>query len=275
MISALSSAALQIAGFYNQNSIDLSKTLQRLSSGKKFLSPADDIGDYMKAQDLQSQADGYDPVITNISEWQGAMSVASSAAGEISNSLQRMSELVLLSQQSTDPDQQDAYQSEFTQLVNNVDKITNSTYYEGNYLLNNSAGATQGTVYLNPDTSLNASLAIKLPLSVDTTDLKTVNIGSTTPDFANASKYVKAATASNNTFIATAAGYTTTLNSFYNIATTTQTNTLGAVSNVSNIDDAAELVNYTMQSMHQQMATAMLAQANLLNQGILSLYQNM
>jgi hypothetical protein len=30
-----------------------------------------------------------------------------------------------------------------------------------------------------------------------------------------------------------------------------------------------------MQSMHQQMATAMLAQANLLNQGILSLYQNL
>jgi len=52
---------------------------------------------------------------------------------------------------------------------------------------------------------------------------------------------VKAATASNNTFIASAAGYTTTLDSFYNIATTTQTNTLGAVSNVSNIDDAAEL----------------------------------
>jgi flagellin len=278
MISALSAATLQIAGFYNQNSYDLSKTLERLSSGKKFLTPADDVSSYMRAKDLQSQADGYDPVITNLSEWQGAMSVASSAAGEISNTLQRLSELVTLSQQSTDSNQKDAYQSEFTQLVNNADKIVKSTYYENTYLLNNTTGTTQATVYLNPDTSLTASLDINLPVAVDSTaitHLQAVNIGSTAPDYVNAAKYVGDATAENNTFIATAAGYTTTLNSFYNIASTTKTNTLSAVSNISDIDDAAEMVKYTMQSVHQQTATAMMAQANLFSQSILALFQNM
>jgi Flagellin and related hook-associated proteins len=275
MISALSAATLQIAGFYNQNGYDLSKTLERLSSGKKFLTPADDVSSYMRAKDLQSQADEYGPVITNLSEWKGAMDVTSGAAGEIANTLQRLKELVLLSQQSTDSNQKDAYQSEFTQLVNNVDSIVQNTYYENTYLLNNTTGTTQATVYLNPDTSLNAKLDINLPVAVDTTDLKTVNIGSTAPDYVHAAQYVSDATAANNTFLATAAGYTTTLNSFYNIATTTKTNTLSAVSNISDIDDASELINYTMQSVHQQTATAMMAQANLFSQSVLALFQNM
>jgi flagellin len=278
MISAMSSAALQIAGFYNQNGYDLSKTLLRLSSGKKFQTPADDIGGYMRAKDLQSQADGYDPVLTNLSEWKGAMNVASSAAGEISNTLQRLGELVTLSRQSADSNQKDAYQSEFSQLVNNVDKIVQSTYYEGAYLLNNSTGATQATIYLNPDTSLNNTLDINLPVAVDSTamtHLQSVDIGSTAPDYVNAAQYVADATAKNNAFIAATSGYTTTLNSFFNIATTTQTNTLSAVSTISGIDDAAEMVKYTMQSVHQQTATAMLAQANLFSQGVLALYHNM
>jgi flagellin len=278
MISALSAAALQIAGFYNQNGYDLSKTLQRLSSGKKFQTPADDIGNYMRAKDLQSQADGYNPILTNLSEWKGAMDIASTAAGEISNTLQRLKELVTLSQQSTDSNQKDAYQGEFSQLVNNVDKIVQSTYYEGAYLLNNTAGTTQATVYLNPDTSLNNTLDINLPVAVDlaaVTNLQSVNIGSTAPNYVNAAQYVADATAGNNTFIAAASGYTTTLNSLYNIATTTQTNTLSAVSIISGIDDAAEMVKYTMQSVHQQTATAMLAQANLFSQGVLALYHNM
>lgn len=278
MISSFSTAALNIASFYNQNSYDLSKSLERLSSGKKFLTPADDIGDYMQAQDLQSQANGYDPVITDLSEWQGAMNVASSAAGEIANTLQRMNELVTLSQQSTDSSQKDAYQSEFSQLVTNVNAIVQNTYYGNTYLLNNTAGTSQATVYLNPDTSLNNTLSINLPVAVDSTaiaNLNKVNIGSKTPDYTDAASYVSAATAENNTFIASAAGYTTSLNSFYNLATTTQSNTLSAVSNVSDIDDATEMLNYTMESVHQQTATAMMAQANLFSQSILALFQDM
>jgi flagellin len=278
MVSALSSGILQIAAFYNQNNSDLTATMQRLASGKRMLSPSDDVSNYFRAQDLQAQADGWDPIISNINDWQGAMNVASTASSEISNSINRLNQLVTLSQQSTDGNQKDAYQTEFQQVTSNIDKIVKSTSYNSVSLLNNTAGTAQATLYLNPDTSLADTMTINLPVAVDAntvTALQAVNIGHNNPNYVTAATNVTNAKTMNDTFLSNVSAVTTSLNAFNNISSTIQTNTLSAVSNISNIDDASELATYTYESVQQQMSSAMLAQANMLSQSVLSLYSNL
>ena len=278
MVTGLSSAIFQIAAFYTQNNIDLSNSMQQLATGKKFSTPSDDIAGYFQAQDLQAQANGWDPIISNISQWQGAMNVASSASKEISSSIDRLNQLVTLSQQSTDNAQKDAYQIEFQKVTGNISKIVSSTTFNNVALLNNTTGATQGTLYLNPDTSLADTMTINLPVAVDAnaiTALQNVNIGAANPNYGAATTAISGAQTLNNTFLSDVAGVASSLNSFSNISSTIQANTLSALSDISNVNDATEIATYTSQTVQQQMASAMLAQANMLSQSVLSLFGNL
>jgi flagellin len=279
MLSPITSAIYNISNFYYQNSQTMSSTLERLSTGKKFQTPADDIGGYMHAQDLQSQSSGYDNILNNLSEWKGVMGVANSAATEISNSLQRMNELINESEQSTDNTQKDSDQAEFNQLYAKISNIVTNTSYDSMNIMNDKA--VMATLYLNPDTSTGSDMQIQFAAeSIPQADLTPLNglkidhTATTGPGgtYDTASKAVATAQTDINNFVAQAAGYSNALDSYYNVCSSAKTNLTDAVSSISDTDDATDIAAYTAQSIQQQAAIAMLAQANLDNRNVLALF---
>jgi flagellin len=287
MVSSITNAIYNISNFYYQNSLSMSKSLERLSTGKKFQTPADNIGDYMHAQNLQIQSNGYDNILTGLSEWKGAMGVANSAAAEVSTSLQRMDELLNLSQQSSDNDQKDAYQAEFTQLYTKINQIVTKTNYQSKVILNDKTA--MATLYLNPDVTTNSTLTIQFTNEAITPGhLTGISTTSNTPagtlkldhtavagDYTTARTAVAAAQTDLNNYVAQAASYSSALDSYYNVCSSAKTNLAGAISAVSDTNDAEEIATYTARSIQQQAALAMLSQANMSNRNVLALYANM
>jgi flagellin len=287
MVSSITNAIYNISDFYYQNSLSMGKSLERLSTGKKFQTPADNIGDYMHAQNLKIQSSGYNNILTNLSEWKGAMGVAISAASEVTTSLQRMDELINLSQQSSDSDQKDAYQVEFTQLYTNINQIITKTNFASKIILNDKTA--MATIYLNPDVSTNSTLTIQFTNEAITPGhLTAISTTSNTPagtlkidhtavtvDYTNARAAVTNAQTDSNNFLAQAASYSSALDSYYSVCSSAKTSLAGAISAVSDTNDAEEIAAYTAQSIQQQAALAMLAQANLANRSVLALYMNM
>jgi flagellin len=285
MVNSITNAIYNISSFYYQNSLSMSKSLERLSTGKRFQTPADNIGDYMHAQNLRIQSSGYDNVLTNLSEWKGAMGVAISAATEVTTSLQRMDELVNLSQQSSDNDQKDAYQAEFTQLYTKINQLVSETNYESKDILNDKTALA--TIYLNPDVSVASTLVIQFTNEAikpaDLTALKTTSNGGTlkidrtadTAAYTAARTAVATAQTDSNAYVAQAASYSGILDSYYNVCSSARMNLVSAISAVSDTNDAEEIAAYTVKSIQQQAALAMLAQANMANRNVLALYMNM
>lgn len=285
MVNSITNAIYNISSFYYQNSLSMSKSLERLSTGKRFQTPADNIGDYMHAQNLRIQSSGYDNVLTNLSEWKGAMGVAISAAAEVTTSLQRMDELINLSQQSSDDDQKDAYQAEFSQLYTKINQLVSETNYASKNILN--VKTPLATIYLNPDVSVDSTLVIQFTneaiVPANLLALRTTSNGgtlvldrnATTLNYTTARTAVATAQTDSNAYVAQAATYSGILDSYYNVCSSARMNLVSAISAVSDTNDAEEIAAYTVKSIQQQAALAMLAQANMANRSVLALYMNM
>jgi flagellin len=287
MLTSLITDSLTIGNIYSQTRQQLSESLEKLASGLKISGPADDLGEYTHAMNLKTSYDSYDNINQNITDWQGAMSTAQTAATEISNNLQRMNELINLSQQSTDPDQKDGYQAEFMQDAAAIQTLRNDTAYGSTNLLNNTSNPA-ATVVLTPGSTTNA-LDISLSPAISNTNLNNVNnagsnpnlieIGSDQSDYATpadaytaARNAVSAAQTDLTAYSSTVAGYSSQMTSFQNINNTIIANQKSAESSILEVNQADELANETALDIRSQSALALLAQQNLSARNILVLY---
>jgi flagellin-like hook-associated protein FlgL len=135
MVSQINYSLYSLADVYNQNRLDLSQTLLKLASGKNFQSPSDDIIDFFRSQDLDQQYQKYGRIRPDMEEWQGAMDTASTASGEVYSGLNRMRELSKL-YDAADVSTQAAYTAEYNNILSDLTTTVNTTYYDGNSLLN-------------------------------------------------------------------------------------------------------------------------------------------
>jgi flagellin len=282
-MTPLISDSITIGNSYLRTRQQLSESLQKLASGLKINSPADDLGGYTRAMNLRTSYNSYENINQTLANWQSGMSAADTAASEIYNDLQRMDELINLSQQSTDNDQKDGYQAEFMQKSAEVQSLRNKTTYGSTYLLNNASNPA-ATIYLTPGSTTNK---IDITLNPALTDAHLANlnsatyieIGSTHPDYATeadaltaARNAVGAAQTDLNTFSSTVSGYAGQLTSFTNINDTIIANQKSAETSILEVNEADELATYTALDIRSQSALALLAQSNLSAQNILVLY---
>jgi flagellin len=289
MLTPLITDSLTIGNIYSQTRQQLSESLKRLASGFKITGPADDLGGYTHAMNLRTSFDSYDNINQNITDWQGAMSTAQTAVTAISSDLQRMNELINLSQQSTDAGQKDGYQAEFMQKATEVQSLRNDTTYGSTYLLNNGANPA-ASIYLTPGSTTN-SLDINLSPAVSNANVANLNsstniqIGSVVthyldgggaPDptaaYAAARASVSAAQTDVNAYSSAVSGYSSQLTSFQNINDTIIANQKSAESSILEVNQADELANETALDIRSQSALALLAQQNLSARNILVLY---
>jgi flagellin len=123
----------------NLNSTEnmLAQSMQRLSSGLKINSAADDVAGYAISESLQSQVNGLNQAGENIQDAVALAQTAQGALNDVNQMLQRIRELgVQYSNGTTSEEDQKAIISEIGQLVNEIQRVGATTQFNGKYLLN-------------------------------------------------------------------------------------------------------------------------------------------
>ncbi len=124
------------------NNSKLSTSLQRLSSGYKINVAADDPSGLNISQQLSSQNSGMNRAIQNSQEASNVIGIAEGAMIEITSILTKMRQLAIHASNTgaTSPDQIRADQAEMDSGIQSCDRISDTTRFSDQFLLNGSKG---------------------------------------------------------------------------------------------------------------------------------------
>lgn len=131
--------ALAYTANNNLNAINrnLTKSMERLSSGYKVNKSSDDPAAKAISQRMQAQLRGLDRAVNNSNDGISLIQTAEGALDEIHSILARMRELAVRAANETyDEADRDAMQDEIKQLQEEIDRISDTTDFNGRKLLN-------------------------------------------------------------------------------------------------------------------------------------------
>lgn len=135
-----------------------SKSMERLSSGLRINRSADDAAGLAISEKMRGQIRGLTQASRNAQDGISLIQTAEGALNETHSILQRMNELATQASNGTlsDSDRQ-AVQNEITELSSEINRISESTKFNGQTLLNGEFGvqldATTSTLKVDPDTN--------------------------------------------------------------------------------------------------------------------------
>lgn len=263
-----------------KTSIELSNTFEKLASGLRINKASDDPAGFAMASRLETDANLMSVALRNSNDGISITSVLDAALGAGSQLLARMSELANQSANSVyTTAQRSALQTEFVALGSEIDRVAQTTTFNGLSLLSNSAAITlqvgiDGTA--NSRMTIQAALGTLSSLGLASGSTLTFSLNGTTVDNAvTASRLaLTAITTAQDTLNATrgSVGASGSALSFVvNNLTVQRENRLNAVSKIRDADVAAEVANLVRLQVLQQAQTSMMAQANQLPAGVLKL----
>lgn len=131
-------SALQAIHQLTVNQKDLSKTLERLSTGLRINRGADDPAGLIASESLRSEITGLSTAISNSERAINVISTADAALGEVSALLLELKSLVTetANDGALSDDEIEANQQQVDSLLVSIDRIANSTQFNGKKLLN-------------------------------------------------------------------------------------------------------------------------------------------
>ena len=256
------------------NQTSQAKSVERLSSGLRINRAADDAAGLSISEGLKNQVSGLQVAGRNAQDGISLIQTAEGALTEVHNIMNRMRDLAVQSSNDTNNTaSRTAIQSEVTALSSELTRISTSTNFNGIKLLNNTAGATPGTLKIQ--VGADASDTIDISLADVATTLGTLG----TPAV-NTQAGATTAITNLDTAIADISSKRATLGAQQNrLESTARTiavsveNLSSANSRIRDTDMAAEMGSFTKSQILSQAATAMLAQANQMNSGVMQLLQ--
>ena len=123
----------------NNNDTRLSNSIQRLSSGLKINSAADDAAGLAISLKMNAQIKGLEQANQNANDGVSVVNTADGAMSEMHDILQRMNELAIQSANGTNADSdREQIQLEIDQLVEELDRIAETTQFNAQNLLDGS-----------------------------------------------------------------------------------------------------------------------------------------
>ena len=237
----------------------MSKSLEKLSSGFRINRAADDAAGLSISEGLRSQIGGLKVAVRNAQDGINVVQTADGALNETTAILQRMRDLAVQASNtgSQDSTATGAAQTEFTQLNSELDRISNNTAFGGKKLLDGSyTGDFQVGAQRRRDRSP-STLASKF----DSTTLGTAALDLTTGASA-AITALDTAIGSVSTARATLGAYQNRFEHTVNNLNVAVENLSASESQIRDTDMASEMTNFTKNQILVQAGTAMLAQAN-------------
>jgi len=286
-------ASLRAANASSNANSALSTAMERLSTGKRINSAKDDAAGMAISTSMTSQIKGMNQAIRNANDGMALAQTADGALGEVTNMLQRVRELAVQSASGTySDDDRKNMQAEVSQLTSQMTSILNDTEFNGVKLFT-TADDTEGKTL---DIQVGANSGNAVTLKTDNIDLSKA-VAATADTAAEAgnldvSNSAAADAASNGvanakTTLASVDALLKTVNSVraglgasesrlssvVNNLTTNSTNLSDAKSRIEDADFSAETQALAKAQILSQASTAMLAQANQSQQGVLKLLQ--
>jgi flagellin len=235
----------------------LQKSLNRLSSGSKIVTPSDDAGGLAVSMKLSAAARRSGAAVTNIGNAVSFLQSQDGVLKVVGKVLERMGELATLYKDPTkNTDDTANYSAEFTQLSTELTNLSAATFNSISLF-----GATALTVYTNEDSSQAATLT-GITLSTDISGVTITDLSSIT----DAIKAVATDRATNGAF-------QSVLGFAGEVLTVSKTNLEAATSRIADVDVASESTQLARFNILVQAGTAMLAQANQSAQSALKLLQ--
>jgi flagellin len=239
----------------------LNKNFEHLSTGKRISRAGDDAAGLAISARFQAQIRGLDQSVRNANDGISLVQTAEGALGEIESSLLRMRELAVQAGNGTLSDQdKDNIQNEFGQLQSSVDQIANSTSFNGIDLLN---AGTSITLQIGPNTVQGVDTLDMTLSSVTGSDLAidTLDVGST-GDASAAITAIDAALDEVTSNRGTYGAIQNRLGAAISSLTVRSENLSAAYSRISDVDIAVETASMMKNTILQQAAISVLAQAN-------------
>jgi flagellin len=259
----------------------MSKSLEKLSSGFRINRAADDAAGLSISEGLRSQIGGLKVAVRNAQDGISVVQTAEGALTETHSILQRMRDLSVQasSSGSQDTDARTAAQTEFTQLNAELDRIATTTSFGGQKLLD-PAGSYTGTFQVGANTASADQIAVNLGTAAfgsvtavtgfDSTGLGVVSLSLVTAASA-AIDALDTAIKGISTARATLGAYQNRFEHTINNINTAVENLSASESRIRDTDMAQEMVSFTRSQILTQAGTSMLAQANQAPQNVLSL----
>ena len=249
-------------------------SMERLSSGKRINSGADDAAGLFITKRMAGEIQGLNQAVRNAADAQAYLATTEGAMEEVHTILLRIRELSVQASNGTYTAQDRvALQAEVTDLQSEINRIATDTTF-------NNIGVLSGA----------ASTGITFQLGADNTQTMTVSI----PRITISAAGINISTANQLTTAAAAMNYISTIDTAISLISTQRgtyaaamnrldhaianmqnvaTNLSMAKGRIEDADFAAETSNLSRVQVLQQASMAMLAQANAAKQNILTLIQ--
>jgi len=273
-----------------ESSRELSTAMERLSSGKKINSAADDAAGFAIAERMTAQVRGLNMATKNANDGLAMLATIENATNDVTDMLQRVRELAVQAANDTNSATDRGYlQKEVDSLLNEINRVASQTVYND---LNVLDGTRSGTIQVGTDAGQTVAFSIA---AIDTDTLGLTNDSftdaTTIDDIAGETAATSATLASGEKIsVLTAADAANSLTKITSAIESVASNRAGygalanrleyTVSNLMNVaefttsarsriedaDFAAESARLAKAQVLQQTGTAMLAQANASSQ---------
>lgn len=270
-------AALNSYNRLSNNNNAVSKNLEKLSSGYRINRAGDDAAGLAISEKMRAQIKSLDTAQKNAQDGISLVQTAEGALTEVHDMLNRMVELAQQSANGTYDNTTDRknLQEELSALQTEIDRIADSTNFNGQKLLDGTVATTGLSLQIGEDSATHNKLDLKIA------NMKTASLG-----VAAASVKVDSVTAAQAAVSTIKAAINTVseargklgatqnrLEHTINNLSATSENMQTAEGRIRDTDMAKEMMAYTKNNILSQAAQSMLAQANQQPQGVLQLLQ--
>ncbi|GKX50167.1 flagellin N-terminal helical domain-containing protein [Budvicia aquatica] len=256
----------------NKSNNALATAMERLGTGKRINSAADDAAGLQIATRLQAQSNGMGVAQRNISDATAMLQTAEGAFDEVTNIMHRMKDLATQASNGTNTDKDlTSMQSEFKELGTELGNIMGNTSYSGDKLFTKLGTAVDFQIGASSSEKMTLDISADLEKVTDrTTDLGTASIAtgaaaSTMIDTLNSALDEVSTVRSSLGANINRLGHTS--NNLSNM----KDNTDVAIGNIMDADFAAEASSMTRNQMLSQTSMSMLKQSNSMSGMVMSL----
>ena len=278
-------AALNAQRNLSGSQSSLNTSMQRLSSGLRVNSAKDDAAGLAIAERMNAQVRGMNVAIRNANDGISLAQTAEGALGKVGDALQRMRELAVQSRNASNSDSdKDSLDKEFGELAKEIQRVLGGTTFNGKNILGSDAGTQTFQIGANVSsdddidiatTDMSGDAALTTVAGTDNAGTNRAKIDSSANASAIATVITNIDTAIDkiNSERATMGASQSRFESVISTLQIGVENQSAARSRIMDADFASETANLSRAQILQQAGTAMVAQANLMNQSVLALLQ--
>jgi flagellin len=263
----------------NINNVSLSRTLLRLSSGRRINSGADDAAGLQIADSLRANVRAIDQAVRNANDGIGVAQIADGALQEITNLLTRAVTLAEeAATETVDSTGRASLNAEYAQIQGEIARISTQTNFNGVGIFTTSGINGSLSVFVG-DMSGVSSISVTISAitvsgstvtALGGQDLSGVSL-STVNGAAAGLTTIKNAVAGVSTSRASVGAGINRLQAAVSVLQIQSQNTQAAESTIRDANIAEEVANLTKYQILGQSGMAALAQANAIGQNVLSL----